>query len=925
MSRTALSAPGSESTSARDSFQLQLGPEPVNDTEAARCLASMSSSAANMPPVLEAAQTPAPASKPTRLSLACNPCRKRKVRCDARLPKCRNCTVRGDVCETSDLRRPGAPSAPRKRATRRQSGAAGTRGGQQAEQQQRTYLDDDLDQSAPPPPLPLSPSVSASLTNGNRPQSRAIVSTSPAEVQAEITVGGHYPLGLGLQARRNSSRVDRESARTYWSSSPGAVRSVGESAELGRPPQTRSQRPGPHDVSWVSRAYQQSTAAQAQAQQSGPPDDDTGPDQPDPVVVTPDVVVNTDGSPNRLKVLGGSSLQCLFNFADLWLAGYGFDPTAPLFRHGMSSSEEFYMSLQLNLPDLPEREVLVQYVDVYFDRIWPLFPVVDRDVIDTDVDAFLNLQSQDSRGFAEKLQPARVPSLAILYAIVCIGMNEVSRAGYGNDHGCSLETKSMYLAASYGLHGHLTATPYHSSVQALLLLALALRGHCKDGQAWHIIGQAVRMALSLGLHKSAERQVAVRNGNIPPIPSLASSNGPRPQQSQHQGEDDGLRERLWWSCFSLERLMQLECGRPSSIDPDYDHLAMNCGLGSNTNTISVDEEASEATQEPAFMWFTAWVSLAGIMGQISDRLYSHRFAGSGEMLGETARQARCLTEWEAALPEQLRPRNTFFAETDNSHVLAVFLSQQYYHAQIAVLRSAIIFPEKGFIVEVKKRSVDAPEISRLLGGASMCVQAARNLVMQTLQLADAGVQSTLLGLPQAFLASVVLALSILRAPTSTLARSDVELLTATTEYVEAGYKCWGFHTAFVAILPRLRERVKSVFKKDVTLRGLPLTRRSNGQDGTGDGRVSSTPVTGARFTSAMGTSTPIQALFGGASTFLPVDQGNSAQQPLNQSQNVEGMGMTGEPGIEAFIGLEFEELWNLMDSDMILDDQFVPT
>ncbi|KAI7977695.1 hypothetical protein EIK77_010286 [Talaromyces pinophilus] len=44
-----------------------------------------------------------------RLSMACNSCRLRKVKCDADYPRCRNCRVRDEVCATSDPRRPGEP------------------------------------------------------------------------------------------------------------------------------------------------------------------------------------------------------------------------------------------------------------------------------------------------------------------------------------------------------------------------------------------------------------------------------------------------------------------------------------------------------------------------------------------------------------------------------------------------------------------------------------------------------------------------------------------------------------------------------------------------------------------------------------------------------------------------------------------------
>ena len=48
-----------------------------------------------------------PPAKRARLSLACNQCRRRKVKCDAEYPSCRNCRTRNDECLTEDPRRPG--------------------------------------------------------------------------------------------------------------------------------------------------------------------------------------------------------------------------------------------------------------------------------------------------------------------------------------------------------------------------------------------------------------------------------------------------------------------------------------------------------------------------------------------------------------------------------------------------------------------------------------------------------------------------------------------------------------------------------------------------------------------------------------------------------------------------------------------------
>jgi hypothetical protein len=59
-----------------------------------------------------------PHAKPMRLALACNQCRKRKVRCNAKQPKCSNCEQRGDICEARDPRKSGQISNARRRVAK---------------------------------------------------------------------------------------------------------------------------------------------------------------------------------------------------------------------------------------------------------------------------------------------------------------------------------------------------------------------------------------------------------------------------------------------------------------------------------------------------------------------------------------------------------------------------------------------------------------------------------------------------------------------------------------------------------------------------------------------------------------------------------------------------------------------------------------
>jgi hypothetical protein len=340
-----------------------------------------------------------------------------------------------------------------------------------------------------------------------------------------------------------------------------------------------------------------------------------------------------------LQHLGASSVQCLFNFVDLHLARHGFSHATPLFKHGMLHTEEFPMPLVPKLPILPNRQDLSTYIDGFFSRIWSIYPVIDRTAFEADIETILNLQTAGPTAWQEKVTLSHIPAIVSVYAVISLSMNEIS----GNS-----DSSFDFLTASHSLHGHLTAIPYMPSVQALSLLSLALRAIAKDGQAWHIIGHAIRMAQSIGLHKSATKHPSEDGFTL-----------------GHQPET--LRERLWWSLFGLEKLMQLECGRPSIIDRSYDSLTVYYPVTTSS--------------EHTCPYFRAWVALSSIMGKISNRLYSHKFmGGSAEMLGEVASLDRELLEWENLLPDTLKPQRALTDHAGHDHqILATFLSQQYYH------------------------------------------------------------------------------------------------------------------------------------------------------------------------------------------------------------------------------------------------------
>lgn len=312
----------------------------------------------------------------------------------------------------------------------------------------------------------------------------------------------------------------------------------------------------------------------------------------------------------------------------------------------MGHSEEFPLPLTLSLPLLPPRDKIEVYTKAFFERVWPLFPIVCQAVLQAEIDHVVELQSKYSEAFYTHLTPASIINLSVIYTVICIGIDEVSAR--------LTEESTSYLTASYGLYGHLIAQPYVTSVQGLTLLAVALRGQLKDGQAWQVLGQAIRIAHSIGLHKQIE------------VDGHSDHRNTGPSAANNQ-----LQSRLWWSCCALERLMQLESGRPSQLGEDTGRLTSK--LPGATGT------------EPDY--FTAWIRLSRIMGQISDRFYSRRPTSSLDLFETVQYLDRMLLDWERSLPDGVRLSTgaVYSGEKDPEGYrphLASFLSMQFHLVSI---------------------------------------------------------------------------------------------------------------------------------------------------------------------------------------------------------------------------------------------------
>ena len=305
----------------------------------------------------------------------------------------------------------------------------------------------------------------------------------------------------------------------------------------------------------------------------------------------------TDKTTSRRQMVrsGSSSMYVLVQWLDLFFAKYdNWDAIFPYFQQSLAYSMEVPLSFPMSLPALPSLSETQEYISIFFSRIYPVYPIIDKESFSKSIE---NLRMK----MASKLDSRDYPELACAYAVFSACADEAD--------GHPTEIGTHYFESAYVLYAHIVGIPYLTSVQALLLLAVVLRNRNKDGASWDILGQAIRIAQSIGLHRN------VSSGS----------------------DGDDCHSRIWWTAYTLERTMELETGKPSAIrDEDCDQILPK--------------------MQTSDIYFQGLIRLSKIQTRAIDLLYgkSHHRKSTKELLLEMGRIDRALLDWAAEFPESIR-------------------------------------------------------------------------------------------------------------------------------------------------------------------------------------------------------------------------------------------------------------------------------
>ncbi|CZR57795.1 uncharacterized protein PAC_07684 [Phialocephala subalpina] len=632
-----------------------------------------------------------------RLSHACNLCRARKVRCDERLPSCHNCEVAGVECVTVDPKHPQA-EVPRKRV--------GSEAVTRQDAANFTY------QNFVPRTPGSDPNTHSDVTERLRELEEEVRRLRGVEVRTTGT-----PNASKLSSILNGDHYQQVSYHTPRSSH--------------------------------NHLIEESTIATSA----------TGTIPLDPEIqplsaTSPEEAHLALGSKKR-KWMGSSSVQVLTQWLDLYSSARGpGQPLSASFRFGMKHAEEVSLPLFVQLPKLPENGMRSRYIDTYLANVHDIFPVIDVQDFTTNLERFAWLDAGVNVpcDLDTMLPPSDRPILACIYAVISIGIDE--------EAGETTELGKLYLDAAYSLHAHSVAMPYLSSVQAILLIVLALRLRCKDGAGWNILAQGIRIAYSLGLHRDRSS----------------------PQQISTPASQ--LESRIWWAAFCLESIMSFESGRPCMINVDDCNQIMPSSLGDGHND--------------GLDFFAALIRLCQVQRKIGARLFGSSLSNKsqGDLMFYTGELDRELLDWADSLPVDVRPGHDIFCPPEYFS-FAVFLALQYHQTLTMVHRASLLLDTKIFHRQVDIHCPTSRWKQRIRAGETICLGAARNIVRL---LGGNGPRRMAGDLTPPLLAVYALAIYLLKHPKGWSAKADMAQLATAAEYLERRYIEMGQSQDFVRML-----------------------------------------------------------------------------------------------------------------------------
>ncbi|KAE8337970.1 hypothetical protein BDV24DRAFT_139040 [Aspergillus arachidicola] len=243
----------------------------------------------------------------------------------------------------------------------------------------------------------------------------------------------------------------------------------------------------------------------------------------------------------------------------------------------------------------PDPQVERKLVDIFFSRVHPRYPFLDRFSFEEFYQSYQ--VSKDTR----RVSPSKPFHLHMVLAISARIMQLHPEMG-GNIN------PEFYYSNATRYVDEALQVPGLERIQSLLLLALYILrtpGSISNLGGWHIIGFAVRYAVELGMHRNIK------------------CGGPRAQDPYHIE----IRRRVFWSAYVLDRAVSLTLGRPFALSEN--DIDVDLPVALEQNPVNVKEiqynQSSAALTETKTSNLSSFVHLCRLRrleSRIKQELYS---------------------------------------------------------------------------------------------------------------------------------------------------------------------------------------------------------------------------------------------------------------------------------------------------------------
>ncbi|KAG9317240.1 fungal-specific transcription factor domain-containing protein [Chiua virens] len=338
--------------------------------------------------------------------------------------------------------------------------------------------------------------------------------------------------------------------------------------------------------------------------------------------------------------------------------------------------------------EYPEEDLCDKLIDAYFERLHFLMPVLDKP----------SFMARYKRLMGKRNDPTytqiEAPFISILFAVFACTARLVNDPRLASDRLDDGGIGMSYYEKALILHYISHASIQVPHVQSFILMSSFLCSINCLPQAWLLVGQALRSAQDLGLHRSPRRL------------SISSV-------------EKETRRKIWWSVYCLDRMLAVALGRPLGIeDSDCD---VELPVDADDEWLPEYFTGAQLSQKPPSLMAgtIALVTLYQIAGRVLRQVYAIDICKESpepEKRVELQRSVETLdlelTRWFDALP-----RNP---STSDKHISMTVVLWSHYYSVLTTLH-------RNFLPLKADQSLGPSSTARALSSARSCIRLAPSM------------------------------------------------------------------------------------------------------------------------------------------------------------------------------------------------------